>query len=84
MKNSSFVPFVTARAAAPAPPAPGAPQLADSAGAFRPLTVGAAAGPEAPHPAREPKVALEREGDRVSRIRIECSCGHTIELACTY
>jgi hypothetical protein len=29
-------------------------------------------------------VTLEREGERVSRIRIECTCGQTIELACAY
>ena len=32
----------------------------------------------------EPKITLEREGDRVTRIHIQCCCGHIIELACSY
>jgi hypothetical protein len=35
-------------------------------------------------PACEPKVTLQREGDRVSAIHIVCSCGQTIDLACDY
>ena len=32
----------------------------------------------------EPRVTLQRDGDRVSSIRIQCSCGQVIELACVY
>lgn len=32
----------------------------------------------------EPQVTLQREGDRVSTIRIQCTCGQVIELACDY
>jgi hypothetical protein len=35
------------------------------------------------HPC-EPKVTLQREGDRVSTIEVRCSCGRIIELACVY
>ena len=56
------------------------PAKADS---FQPL----AATPAAGHPCgpvREPRMTLEREGARVTKIRIECSCGQIIELACEY
>jgi hypothetical protein len=32
----------------------------------------------------EPQVAIQREGDQVSGIRIQCGCGQVIELACVY
>ena len=35
-------------------------------------------------PACEPKVSLQREGDRITSIHIECTCGRVIELACDY
>ncbi|HWH69915.1 MAG TPA: hypothetical protein VNT26_11045 [Candidatus Sulfotelmatobacter sp.] len=38
----------------------------------------------APQPGCEPRVSLQREGDRVTGIHIECSCGQIIELACVY
>jgi hypothetical protein len=31
-----------------------------------------------------PQVTLQREGDRVTAIRIECQCGQVIELTCSY
>lgn len=33
---------------------------------------------------REPKLTLEREGDRVSRILVQCSCGQILEIDCDY
>ena len=32
----------------------------------------------------EPRVSLQREGERVTGIRVECACGQVIELACSY
>ena len=32
----------------------------------------------------EPRVTLQRDGGRVSAIRIQCGCGQVIELACVY
>jgi hypothetical protein len=32
----------------------------------------------------EPRVTLQRDGERVSAIRIQCACGRIIELACVY
>jgi hypothetical protein len=31
-----------------------------------------------------PRITLEREGDRISAIHIQCSCGQVIDLACAY
>jgi hypothetical protein len=35
-----------------------------------------------PPTAHEPKVTLEREGNRVTRIKVQCVCGNIIELDC--
>ncbi len=50
-----------------------------------------AAGPSAtvvaPRPHAEhsaPRVTLTREGDKVTGIRVECTCGQVIELDCVY
>jgi hypothetical protein len=32
----------------------------------------------------EPRVTVQHEGDRVSSIQIQCTCGQIIELACVY
>ncbi len=32
----------------------------------------------------EPRISLQREGDRVNGIRIQCTCGQVIDLACVY
>jgi hypothetical protein len=32
----------------------------------------------------EPRVTVQRDGDHVAGIRIQCSCGQVIELACVY
>jgi len=32
----------------------------------------------------EPQLAVQRDGGRITSIRIECSCGQTIDLACVY
>jgi hypothetical protein len=32
----------------------------------------------------EPRVTLQRDGDRISAIRIQCACGQVVELACVY
>lgn len=34
--------------------------------------------------AGKPVVTVQREGDRVTGIRVECACGQVIELACSY
>ena len=39
-----------------------------------------------PVPAHErlPVVTLRRDGDRVTRIQVRCSCGEVVELDCVY
>jgi hypothetical protein len=32
----------------------------------------------------EPKVSLQRDGNRVTGIQVQCSCGQVIELSCVY
>ncbi len=32
----------------------------------------------------QPTVTLQRQGEVVSAIRVECGCGQVIELACSY
>ena len=32
----------------------------------------------------EPRIAVQRDGDRVSSIRVQCTCGQVMELACVY
>jgi len=79
---SNFVPLV--------PRKPGSPAAAGALGgvalAFTPLRAHppAACAQAAASSAREPVVTLQKDGDRVTSIRIECSCGQVIELACTY
>ena len=32
----------------------------------------------------EPRVTVQRDGDRVTHLRIQCSCGQVLDLACVY
>ena len=32
----------------------------------------------------EPHLTLQRDGDRITNIRIQCGCGQVMELACVY
>jgi hypothetical protein len=58
---------------------------AEKAEPFRPLAASVTAHPAAaPGSGSEPRVAVQREGDRVSSIQIQCGCGRMIELACVY
>jgi hypothetical protein len=31
-----------------------------------------------------PRLSLQRDGDRITSIRVQCSCGQVIDLACVY
>ena len=33
---------------------------------------------------KQPEITLQREGDRITQIRIQCGCGQLIELGCQY
>jgi hypothetical protein len=32
----------------------------------------------------EPRISIQREGDRVTSIRVQCTCGEVLDLACIY
>ena len=32
----------------------------------------------------EPKVSVQRDGDRVTSIRVQCGCGQVMDIACVY
>ncbi len=82
--NQAFVPF-SLSARAPAPAGDGQAKAATEplpSTPFRPLACAAASTPPVPAAGGEPIVTLEREGPRITRIKVQCCCGHVIELAC--
>lgn len=32
----------------------------------------------------EPRVTIQRDGDRITHLRIQCACGQIMDLACVY
>lgn len=42
------------------------------------------AAPSSPACHEPPKISLEREGEMIKQIRIQCGCGELIELECGY
>jgi hypothetical protein len=40
--------------------------------------------PPGPEPCSKPVVTLQRQGEIVSGIRIQCGCGQVVDLACVY
>lgn len=61
----------------------------DQAQKFQPAESSLPASPAPGTPAArnsqcEPSVSLQRDGDRVTGIRVQCSCGQVIDLACVY
>ena len=89
--NESFVPLT----AAPAPPAAREFRVAvlNGGGAakknvfhslepLRPATGNAVNGPE--KKPCEPRVTVQRDGNRVTHLRIQCTCGQIMDLACVY
>ena len=45
---------------------------------------GATTPSRSPQNCAAPKVTLQRQGDMVTSIRVECPCGQVIELNCVY
>jgi hypothetical protein len=54
--------------------------------AFQPLQAPKSATPASSPTAHahEPQITLQREGDRITGIQVQCCCGKVIELGCTY
>lgn len=83
--SDSFVPFAKQRSKPGAATdkfrltvLPQAPTLAPlpAAPAATNLTAHAGSG------GKEPQVTVERDGDRITRIRVQCVCGEVVELNC--
>jgi len=87
--NDSFVPFDPFPSSGPKTPGtPGplkvVPKPEAGPGAlFSPLVTSAHAH-SAANAAHRPIDTLQRDGDRVTSIRIQCGCGQVIELDCSY
>ena len=57
-------------------PSPKPPTAIPASQAFTPV--------QHSHNGNQPVISIEKEGDRVARIKIQCSCGQYIELDCVY
>ena len=67
----------------------GAPSAISSAGAFKPLPspAGAVAAATSAAPgncAAKPVITLQRKGNVVTSIRVQCSCGQVLDINCQY
>jgi hypothetical protein len=62
---------------------PGFAALIPDSAPAAPRTLRAEAAP-APSHDRLPVVTLKRDGDKVTRIQVRCSCGELVELDCVY
>jgi hypothetical protein len=85
--KKDFVPFLLTESDGSRPTTePRTEVLAGSrtANAFHPLTQAPAHTPTLPNAHGEPSVILERDGDRVTLIKVHCPCGNDFELACDY
>ena len=85
----SFVPFEPPMGAGGKPSSPPATlkivSRPETGPVFNPLQTFTAAHAHSPSGASgKPVVVLQREGERITGIRIECVCGQVIELACSY
>jgi hypothetical protein len=86
--NESFVPLT----AAPAPAVAREFRVAvlnganpEKKAAFHSLEpLRPAAGTGAEKKICEPRVTVQRDGDRVTHLRIQCTCGQIMDLACVY
>lgn len=86
-KTESFVPLTTAPAASD----PGDHRVTVLTGAkqFQPLKslespATVPPGAVAHEKICEPRVTLQRDGERITGIRVQCTCGQTMDLACLY
>lgn len=50
----------------------------------RPVAPAPVTTPHADKKGCEPKVTVQRDNGRITSLRIQCTCGQTIELACSY
>jgi hypothetical protein len=86
LASDQFVPFLPATAKPSSQPVSltVVPNVNEPA-PFSPLQMPGSSHPHSPTAAEQnPVVTLQREGERITGIRIECGCGQVIELACSY
>jgi hypothetical protein len=79
-KAAAFHPLELKLAAAPTPPPPSSPPPA-----IKPGTTTASASESQStslHSPATPTLEVVQDGDRITRIRVRCSCGEWIELDC--
>jgi hypothetical protein len=85
--EGQFIPFVprSANLANPDPSGSKADACDQAAPSFR-LVSPQATAPAVPSRAQaaKPTIFIQREGDRVTQIRVQCVCGEVIELDCVY
>jgi hypothetical protein len=61
------------------------PSAASKDGGFNPIKIiSQSAAPAHGDSCREPVLTLQRDGDKIIGIRIECVCGQVINLSCEY
>lgn len=85
MDNDRFIPLTPGRGQSPAPRLGANTATPDTARPdFQPLTAAAQAAGAAESCSGDPVVALERNGERITRIRVQCSCGKLMILDCEY
>jgi len=85
--EAQFIPFVPRGSTQAHPPnaAAKAPETHQSPAVFRLINAQAAAPAGACQDEEaKPLITLHHEGERVTQIRIQCTCGHVIELDCVY
>ena len=81
--TEAFVPLMPG--ALPGSNPGGAFRLKPISNSFEPTTAPKPAPEAALHPAHgEPKITLERQGEVITHIRVQCGCGQVMELKCEY
>lgn len=85
--TQAFVPLLpgAARGTEPSMPVRLKP-VSSPAATFEPASALASSKTEShkDHTHSEPKITLERQGETITHIRIECGCGQVTELKCEY
>ena len=51
---------------------------------LEPPAAGSAGSAANPGNSCEPHVSIQREGDRITNLRVQCTCGQIMDLACVY
>jgi hypothetical protein len=86
--SDKFIPFAPAPSASADTPFAAFPlkvlSQVSAKPAFEPQKPLASVPTSNPENCAQPKVSLQRNGDVITGIRIECSCGDVINLSCVY